>query len=413
MALDSGTWNTYSRGCNMNDAIVAGHICLDIIPDLRSSAKDQFEATLQPGRLVLVGAVDYCTGGPVSNTGLALTKLGIRTQLMGKVGDDLFGRALQDFVKTYGADLADAMVVDPAAYTSYTIVISPPGVDRIFLHHPGANDTFGADDVRYDLIADSRLFHFGYPPLMKRMYEASGLQLVQIFRRAKETGVTTLLDMALPDPSSPAGRVDWGIILHSVLPYVDLFLPSIEEILFMLRPATYRALCAEAGGLNILSFIRPELLSDLSQELIELGTRIVALKLGDRGLYLRTAGLHDLEALGRARPSDLVAWADKELWAPCFQARMADTTGSGDATIAGLLSALLRDLSVEEAITAAVAVGACNVEAADALSGIRSWDENWQRVHNGWGHHGLALNTPGWVLDEQQQLWVGPGGICL
>ncbi len=395
----------------MDDAIVAGHICLDIFPDLSGSVQDRFEATFKPGRLVIVGAVDYCTGGSVSNTGLALTRLGIRTRLMGKVGDDLFGRAIQDYVKTYGASLADAMLVDPAARSSYTIVISPPGVDRTFLHHPGANDTFSAGDVLYDLIVDSRLFHFGYPPLMRRMYEAGGLQLLQIFRRAKETGVTTSLDMALPDPSSPAGRADWGNILHSVLPYVDLFLPSIEEILFMLRPATYQALCAEAGGLNILSFIRPELLSDLSLELIELGARIVALKLGDRGLYLRTAGLRDLEGLGRARPSDLVAWANKELWAPCFQAKVVGTTGSGDATIAGLLAALLRDLSAEEAVTAAVAVGACNVEAADALSGIRSWDETWQRVRSGWARHDLALNTPGWVLDEQRQLWVGPGGI--
>ncbi len=394
----------------MYDAIVAGHICLDIFPDLSGIAQDRFESTLQPGRLVIVGAVDCCTGGSVSNTGLALTKLGIRTQLMGKVGDDLFGRAIQDYVRTYGANLADAMVVDPGARTSYTIVLSPPGVDRIFLHHPGANGTFGADDVRFDLIADSRLFHFGYPPLMKRMYEADGSQLVQIFRRAKETGVTTSLDMALPDPSSPAGRADWGSILRLVLPYVDLFLPSIEEILFMLRPSTYQALCAEASGLYILPLIQPELLSDLGQELIEMGARIVALKLGDRGLYLRTAGSHYLRALGRARPSDLEAWADKELWAPCFHAKVVGTTGSGDTTIAGLLSALLHDFSAEEAITAAVAVGACNVEAADALSGIRSWEETWQRVRSGWVRHELVLNTPGWVLDVQQQLWIGPGG---
>jgi sugar/nucleoside kinase (ribokinase family) len=393
------------------DAIVAGHICLDIFPDLSGNAQDRFEAMLQPGRLVLIGAVDYCTGGPVSNVGLALTKLGIRTQLMGKVGDDLFGRAVQDYVRTYGADLADAMVVDPAAHSSYTIVLNPPGVDRIFLHYPGANDTYGADDVRYDLIADARLFHFGYPPLMKRMYEADGLQLVQIFRRAKETDVATSLDMALPDPSSPAGRVDWGIILHSVLPYVDLFLPSIEEILFMLRPATYQALRSEAGGPNILRLIRLELLSDLSRQLIEMGTKIVALKLGDRGLYLRTAGPSVLELMGRARPSDAAAWAGRELWVPCFQAEMVGTTGSGDATIAGLLAGLLRGLSAEEAVTAAVAVGAYNVEAADALSGIRPWEETWQRVRRGWARHQMVLDVPGWHLDEQYHLWVGSGGI--
>ena len=84
---------------------------------------------------------------------------------------------------------------------------------------------------------------------------------------------------------------------------------------------------------------------------------------------------------------------------------MVGTTGSGDATIAGFLSALLRDLSPEEAVTAAVAVGACNVEAADALSGLRTWDATWQRVRSGWARHDLVPDAPGWVLDDQHTLW--------
>jgi sugar/nucleoside kinase (ribokinase family) len=390
----------------MIDAVVAGHLCLDLIPDLSRGVKGQFEALFQPGQLVDIGPVDYCTGGPVSNTGLALTKLGIDTRLMGKVGDDLFGRAVQDYVRTYGADLADAMVVDPAAHTSYTIVITPPGVDRFFLHYPGANDTFGASDIRYEQLQDARLFHFGYPPLMRRMYEDGGSELVSIFFRAKETGITTSLDMALPDPSSPAGRADWGSILRAVLPYVDIFLPSIEEILFMLRPATYQALREEAGGPNILPLVRAELLSDMGRELIALGAKIVVLKLGDRGLNLRTADQSRLAVMGRARPSDLAAWADKELWAPCFQVEVVGTAGSGDATISGFLSALLRDLSPEEAATAAVAVGACNVEAADTLSGLQSWDETWQRVQGGWARHELVPDAPHWVFDDHHALWV-------
>lgn len=392
----------------MIDAIVAGHISLDLIPDLSNMKQDRIDTLLQPGRLIVVGSMDYCTGGTVSNTGLALNTLGIHTQLMGKVGDDLFGQVIMDSIRTSEAHLADAMMMDPQVDTSYTIVLSTPGVDRMFLHHPGANDTFEANDIRYEMLEDSRLFHFGYPPLMKRMYETGRSDLTQIFLHAKEAGVTTSLDMALPDPSSPAGRADWVGILHSVLPYVDLFLPSIEEILFMLRPATYQALCEDAGGTNITPLIQPELLSDLSLELIGLGSKIVALKLGDRGLYLRSADPSVLSTFGRAQPSDLEAWGNKELWTPCFQAELVGTTGAGDATIAGLLSALLHDLSPEQAITAAVAVGASNVEAADALSGIRPWDETLERVGNGWMRHDLILNATGWFLDEEHQLWVGP-----
>ena len=140
-----------------------------------------------------------------------------------------------------------------------------------------------------------------------------------------------------------------------------------------------------------------------------MGATIVALKLGDRGLYLRTAGQSRLVGMGRARPSDPAAWADKELWAPCFQVKVVGTAGSGDATIAGFLSALLRGFSPEEAVTAAVAVGACNVEAADTLSGLRTWDATWQRVRSGWARHGLVPDAPGWVLDEQHTLWARRG----
>lgn len=386
-------------------AVVAGHICLDIIPDMSRSGQDRFEKMFLPGRLLQVGPATFSTGGPVSNTGLALHKLNISTQLMGKVGGDLFGQAIKQLVRTYGPHLAEGMVVDQTVTTSYTVVINPPGVDRIFLHCPGANDTFGVEDVRYDLVAAARLFHFGYPPIMQSMFVDGGTQLSEIFRRAKATGVTTSLDMALPDPSSAAGRADWRAILKKSLPYVDIFLPSIEEILYMLRRATYDDLYRRGGGPNFLPLIIPELLSDLSQELLELGAKIVCLKLGDRGLYLRTAGQAALEALGRAAPSNPTAWANQELWTPCFRANEVGTTGSGDATIAGFLAALLRAMSPTEAVTAAVAVGACNVEAADTLSGIRPWEETLARVAAGWARHKLSLEAPDWQFDDSRQLW--------
>ena len=107
-------------------------------------------------------------------------------------------------------------------------MIAPPGIDRVFLHNPGSNNTFVADDVDYEVLAGAGVFHFGYPPLMEKMFAEGGAELTDIFRRARETGATTSLDMALPDPNSPAGRVDWDAILKKTLPCVDLFLPSIE-----------------------------------------------------------------------------------------------------------------------------------------------------------------------------------------
>ncbi len=259
------------------------------------------------------------------------------------------------------------------------------------------------------MIRDARLFHLGYPPLLERLYEKQGLQLVDIFRSAKGLGVTTSLDMAVFDPTSAAGRADWVTILGAVMPYLDVFLPNIEETLITLRRDTYDDLVKQAGGPQILPQVTPRLLSDIGQQVLEMGAKIVGLKLGDRGFYLRTGAAADIEALGAARPSDVSAWADRELWAPCFRVAVRGTTGAGDATVAGFLSALLRDLPPEKAATAAVAVGACNVEAADALSGIRSWDDTWKRVDRGWSRHKLSLDETSWRFDSSHHLWVGPG----
>jgi sugar/nucleoside kinase (ribokinase family) len=388
------------------DAVVAGHICLDVIPDLAGIAPGKFETVFLPSRLVDVGPATLSTGGAVSNTGLALSRLGIETRLIGKVGDDLFGQAIKQIVTAHGPDLAAGMVADETASTSYTVVISPPGVDRIFLHCPGANDTFGAADVGHEAVAETRLFHFGYPPLMQRMFEDDGTELTEMFRRVKTLGVTTSLDLAVPDPISAAGRANWRAILQATLPHVDICLPSVEEILYMLRRETYERFRATG---DLPAQVTPPLLSDLSRELLAMGARIVGFKLGHRGLYLHTAGQSAIEALGTARPSNPSAWTGKELWAPCFRVDVVGATGAGDATIAGFLAALLRDLSPEEALTAAVAVGACNVEAADALSGVRPWEETWRRVESGWARHHLDLESPGWRFDDACHLWVKTG----
>ncbi len=387
------------------DAVVAGHLCLDLIPDLSPLGEASLAALLRPGQLLEVGPLAVSTGGSVSNTGQALHILGMRTRLMGKLGDDPLGTLVRQVISGRGEGLADGMIIDPEAATSYTVIVSPPGTDRIFLHAPAANHTFGADDVRYDVVAQARLFHFGYPPLMRRFYADGGTELVTMFRRVRELGVTTSLDMALPDPASHAGRADWRAILTDVLPWVDVFLPSIEEILFMLRPDTYEALMEQAGGESLLPWVTPALLSDVSAELVAMGGRVVGLKLGDRGLYLRTAEAATLAAMGAAAPADAADWAGRELWAPCFQAQVVGTTGAGDATIAGFLAALLRGLGVKEAVRMAVGVGACNVEAADAVGGLRSWEATVERIAAGWAQHPLAVDAAGWRWDAEVGVW--------
>jgi sugar/nucleoside kinase (ribokinase family) len=386
-------------------AVVAGIITVDFFPNLDHLPQGQFETLFQPGHVIIAGEATFATGGPPSNVGLTLNRLGVPTTLVAKTGADRFGEILRSTIRSHGEHLLDGIVIDLAEATSYTVVINPPGVDRIFIHCPGANSTFRADDIDYRLVAQAGIFHFGYPPLMRSMYIDGGRELVKVFQRAKATGVTTSLDTAFPDPSSEASQADWPTIFQAVMPYVDIFLPSIEELLFMVRRPTYQHLLESANG-DILSQVTPELLSDLSRQFLEMGVKMVVIKLGERGLYLRTAQQNALAGLGNACPSDLAAWAGQELWAPCFQVKVVGATGSGDATIAGFLSALLRDLPPDQAVNAAVAVGACNVEAVDALGGIRTWEETLARIAGGWPRRQLKLDpATGWHEDRASGLW--------
>jgi sugar/nucleoside kinase (ribokinase family) len=377
--------------------IAAGHCCLDIFP----SFFEQSESTLVPGELIDVGPAVLAPGGSVSNVGLALHRLGANARLLGKVGDDAFGRILLDYFAGAGADLAEDMLVGPGETTSYSIVISQPGHDRIFLHCPGANHTFSATEIAQRDLSGAAIFHFGYPPLMARMYQDEGAELLEILQAAKRQGVFTSLDMALPDPRSSAGKVDWQAIIKKCLPFVDAFLPSFDELLFMLDRERHDHLRRRYGDDHLTRAIDGNLLEDLADRLCTWGAAIVVVKLGDHGLYLGTTGDRSRwEALVPLLPA-LAAeeWHGRSVFAPCFQAKVAGTTGSGDATIAGFLLGLLRQGSLKETLAGALAVGACSVEQVDATSGIPGWEQVQRRLSAGWARLPVRISLPEWFFD--------------
>jgi sugar/nucleoside kinase (ribokinase family) len=324
--------------------------------------------------LVEAGPAALSAGGPVGNVGLALHRLGVPVRLMGKIGDDVFGRVLIEVLRAHDPSLADGMLLTPGETTSYSVVFSPPGIDRTFLHCPGANHTFGAADIRLDWLAEARVFHFGYPPVMRRFYSDGGTELRALLAQVRGLGLVTSLDVCQPDPHSEAGRVDWAGLLARALPAVDIFAPNFDELCFML------------AGRGLDEQIDIGRLRALAERALAMGPAIVALKLGDQGLYLRTSG--DGAALERVcgRLSlDPAAWRGREVLAPCFRpARIAGTTGAGDCTIAGLLAALLRREDPVAVATAATAVGACSVEAPDATSGVPRWPDVAARLARGW-----------------------------
>ena len=378
------------------EIVVAGHVCLDFIPQLESKPGVDL---IEPGKLLRVGAAQISTGGTVSNVGIALRKLGISVRLMGKVGDDLFGQAIIERFRQIAPELPERMLRAEGQTTSYTVVVNPPGRDRSFWHHPGTNDTYTASDVQTADLIGARLFHFGYPPLMERMYADEGRELVELFRKVKAAGLISSLDMAYPDPDSPAGQADWPKILANVLPYVDIFLPSLDEILFMIDRPKFIALTQDGSDLE--KQIDELLLRQISDSLIGWGAAIVGLKLGSRGFYLRTtAEKSRLPAI----LGDADTWTDREMISPCFKVNVRGTTGSGDCTIAGFLAAFVKMKNPEDTVNAAVGTGACNVEALDATSGIPDWETLQGRIKSGWSKHPLSSGFTDWRWNGKDQL---------
>ena len=112
-----------------------------------------------------------------------------------------------------------------------------------------------------------------------------------------------------------------------------------------------------------------------------MGTVITGFKLGPYGMYLRTASS---AAFDRLALVDVQAWADVTLWQPAYQVEVRGTTGAGDSAYAGFLTALLHQQTPVEALRWACAVGACNVEAADATSGVQDLQTTLARLNAKW-----------------------------
>lgn len=358
------------------DVIVSGHLCADLIPEMPGIS---VSALASPGKLFEVGPMTIATGGVVSNTGSALHRLGFSVGMMTIIGDDLLGNAILAGVKARDPHFGDLITVRESQSSSYSIVYSPQDADRVIFHYPGNNALFDIADIQFETIRDARIFHLGYPPVLPRLYARDGESLVAIYQRVHNMGVLTSLDTCHPDPSGPSGQVNWRHILQRVLPYVDIFLPSIEEIVFMIRRDDY-----DRWQGNVLRHLSHAYLRELAGELLSMGVTITGFKMGEYGFYVRTREESAAFSRFASLPFKAAEWRNLDLWQPTFDVRVVGTIGAGDCAYGGFLAALLRGLKPQAALRFACAVGASNVEAADATSGVCSWDDTLARIEQGW-----------------------------
>ncbi len=350
--------------------IVAGHICLDITPHLVQNGL--IEEVFSPGKLLSLQGASLTAGGVAGNTGLALKALGADVCIQALAGTDAFGKALEDILLNQG--LIGLRFVSEQQ-TSFTIVIQVEGYDRIFLHNSGVNDSFTSDQVLYDHIKPGDIFHFGYPTIMKEMRKNGGEEMLRMFGEVKKRGGITSLDLTLPDADSESGRCDWISILRRVIPLVDVFTPSYEEILFMLDRNTYNNFRKKPFIHDPLENLELETVHQLSNTLIEWGAAMVLLKCGFKGIFLQTASSIRMKQLNlkHLHSSD---WAVLKLFCPGFKpSRIVSTTGAGDSAIAGFLLSIHREKEPQDALRIAAATGARSLGARDSFSSIGTFSD--------------------------------------
>jgi sugar/nucleoside kinase (ribokinase family) len=321
---------------------VVGHICLDLVPDLPGTE-------ITPGQLLQVGPLAVHLGGCVGNTGMDLASLGVHTLLVSALGDDHLAAVARALIAAQPA-AEHRIATAPGLSTSYSIVVQPPGVDRTFWHHVGANAVFDAGIVDP---AAAPLLHVGYLPLLPRLIDRDGDLLIRLLHAASAESVTTSVDMCVVEPH--AAPVDWSAMLTRVLPLCDIVTPSLDDM----RTA----------------LVAPHLEGDEAAAwLLERGAAVVVVTDGPRQVVVRTAGRSRFVGTAGKRATLLAGlpktWFDRDLHLTPLPAQVVQTTAAGDALTASVLAAVSWSLGLDDAVDLMLAAAAHRVAHRGTLTDL-------------------------------------------
>ena len=166
-------------------------------------------------------------GGAPGNFLAALTKYGSRTAMIGKVGDDAFGKALVKTLEDAGID-ARGIRIDPNVFTTLAFVSLDASGNRdfSFARKPGADTCLTPEEVDEELIADAKVFHFGTLSLTDEPAAGATRHAIEL---AKRHGALISLDPNLRKPlwkreEDAREAIEWS--LHQA----DIVKISDEEI---------------------------------------------------------------------------------------------------------------------------------------------------------------------------------------
>ena len=141
---------------------------------------------------------EACPGGAPCNVLAMLNKLGRKTAFIGKVGDDQFGKLLRDTITNIGIE-AKGLVMDQDIHTTLAFVHTFPDGDREFSFYrkPGADMMLKEEEVDYDLIRQSKVFHFGTLSMTDEPVKTATKRALSV---AKEAGCMITFDPNLRPP---------------------------------------------------------------------------------------------------------------------------------------------------------------------------------------------------------------------
>ena len=267
----------------MFDVVALGEILIDFTPCGKSASGQRI--------------FEQNPGGAPANVLACLNKCGKKTAFIGKVGQDMHGQFLKGVLEDSGI-ITDGVVEDDSVFTTLAFVALSDSGERSFsfARKPGADTCLTKEEIRKDLIANSKVFHIGSLSLTSEPVKSATFCALEL---AKEYGCIISYD---PNYRAPLWDSREKAIegMRSVLSYVDVMKLSDEETELL-------------TGIS-----EPEM---AAKKLIENGISIVAVTLGADGALICTKeGCEHVKG---------------------YQVRIVDTTGAGDSFWGGFLTQLL------------------------------------------------------------------------
>ncbi len=279
---------------------------------------------IPPGQHIdLLKEIRITVAGTAAGTSVDMAKLGLHVIAMGAVGKDALGDFLITTMSKYGIDTS-GIVRKSGVQTSATILPIRPNGDRPALHVIGANGEFSIEDIDFSVIAKAKILHMGGTSLLPKL---DGIPTRDILKFAKEHNVITTFDLLTIE------RSDLLNIIKPCLPYIDFFMPNLEEAEMITRLSDRK---------DIIKFF------------LDNGVKTIVLKMGEKGSIIAYYSGSKIE----------------EIRIPIYKINVVDTTGCGDAYCAGFITGLLKGFEIRKCGLLGAAAGALVASGLGSDAGI-------------------------------------------